>query len=360
MAPKPAERLFIDSVRGRINVANGVVDVRTGELLEHSPRFGFKYCLPYEYNPDNRSEFFFDWLSQVMCDKAELIESVLDYMAYCLYPGYDDHCFLYMIGTGKNGKSTLINVIRALVGPDNMSSVGLSQLVNNRFAPAQLDGKLVNLCEEAGGDFISAEGANRIKLLSSGGEMLVEEKGKQGYMYRNQAKLVFAANQSPKMSEHTEAIKRRLLVIPFDYRIPVPDPRVEHRLVAEAPGIFTILVDRIRENLKANGDTYKVSRGGADAAVAQKRMLQEGDSIYEWMKEEVDLTQKADDSIESHEAFARYLQWCEEAAVKNTRNRIHFSRTLHSLAQSFSGMDNRKYSGATRARSIRGMKWIKQ
>jgi P4 family phage/plasmid primase-like protien len=325
--------LFHGDIQGKVNLKNGVLDIATGTLTEHSPRYGFKYCLPYSYDPDAYSEFFMDWLEQITCQRPDLMDALLDFMGYCFLPDYSDHLFVYLVGSGANGKSTFLKVLQAMVGETNAANVSIEQLTRNRFAPAALEGKLVNIGEEASGDgtYLDSFQLNVIKTLSSGGALHVERKGENGYTLYNTAKLIFAANKPPMFKENGEAVKRRLLVIPFTYRIRNLDPTVEDRLLSEAPAIFSMLVKRIQENLQSNNGRYRVSRGGRDAYEAQRALLLQGNTAIEWAHENINSSVLLDDdlnTIEVSEAYGHYTAWCEESGIKMVQNKKNFSMAL--------------------------------
>jgi putative DNA primase/helicase len=147
------------------------------------------------------------------------MESILDMMAYCLWPRYDDHVFAIMLGTGSNGKSTLINLITHMVGVNNYSSVTLHDLTTDKYKPALLEGKLVNICAESSGEDLNSAAVSVLKALSAGDAVTYERKYAHAYQGKNTAKLFFAANSVPKFAVRDAAIKRRLLVLPFDYHI---------------------------------------------------------------------------------------------------------------------------------------------
>lgn len=309
-----AENLFEQTIKGKLNCANGVVDVVRGELLPHSPNLGFKYVLPYDFKEGEVSEFFLDWLAEMMLNRTELMDALLDMMAYCLWPSYDDHVFCYLIGVGANGKGTLIHVLQHLLGQQNYSTISLSQLGGNRFAPANLEGKLANVSEEASGTELSFEELNVIKDLSAGGEIQVERKGQHPFSLKNQAKMIFSANKTPRFKEQGVAIRRRLLVIPFEHVIENKDSRIEDRLKREIPKICSMLVKRIQDNLRINGGRFLVSRGGAAAQEAQDRVLLAGNSVVEWGKDNLDSSLSIPDTkyITCQEAYSHYTVWCEQ------------------------------------------------
>lgn len=331
--------LFEESIRGKLNCRNGIVDVTKGELLTHSNQTGFRYVLPYDYTPGEASEFFLTWLSEMMQDRVELMDAVLDMMAYCLWPTYDDHVFAYLVGEGRNGKSTLLHIMQEVLGRNNYSTISLAQLGGNRFAPANLEGKLANISEESSGSDLSFEELNVIKDLSAGGEIQVENKGQKPFVLRNRAKLIFSANKTPRFHESGRAIRSRLLVIPFDHTIEYPDANVEKRLISEVPKITSMLVRRIQENLRTNQGKFKVSRGGQPAQAAQERVLLSGNSVIEWSKDQVESSVMVPEEkyIQAQEAYARYTQWCQENNFRPVNSTVFGYTMSHSVVTVVAG-----------------------
>lgn len=335
--------LFEDRTWGRLNLANGILDICKGTLEPHTPDIGFKYVVPYAFDPNAESEYFLDWLSQITQNDVDLMDTLLDVMAYCLWPKYDDHVFVCLTGEGKNGKSTLINVMRAIMGHENCSAVGIQQLAANRFAPAQLEGKLCNLSEESSGYELSYEECNALKTLSSGGTMMVERKGVQGFEFTNRAKMIFAMNKRPTFREQGTALKRRLLVIPFPFTIDVPDPTIEEKLLAEVPGIAAMLLKRVRENVTRNGGKYRINRNLAVLEEAQKSMLQVGNSVIDWAKDHIESSAALDSElyVEVDAMYKAYREWAEESGIRNYAAKATFGRAMTDHVVTRAGLDER-------------------
>lgn len=328
ISPAEETALFDTSIKGKINTATGILDVRTGELIPHQAQYGFLSMLPHEYIPGRFSEKFFDWLEIVTLQRADLIEAILDTMAYCLWPDYTDHVFTILTGTGKNGKSTLMHILKAIVGKQNVAAISMNQLTGNRFAMADLDGKMINMSEESSGKELSFEQINQLKNLSSGGDIYIEKKGIQGYTTQAKAKLIFSVNRMPRFMEQDEALKRRLLVIPFDFKIERPDQTVEDELIAEAPAILSMLIDRIQMKLKEEG-TMRVSRGGIVGAQELRKAVLAGSSVFAFVEDCLDIVpEDSSKYVPVDELYASYLSWCAKSGISKPYNKISFGRTL--------------------------------
>jgi putative DNA primase/helicase len=322
-----AEAAFAATTRGKLNCRNGVLDITTGRIEPHSPDYGFKYMLPHDYHPDASSEFFMDWLAEICLKRDEVVEACIDMMAYCLWPTYDDHVFAVMVGEGANGKSTLLHIIQSLVGRNNYSAVSLTQLSTNKFMAAELEGKLVNIAGEASGRELGYEQINIIKALSAGDEIVIERKNQQPYMAHNTAKLFFAANKVPQFAEKDTAIRRRLLVLPFDYTIKNTDSNIEKKLLSEVPGILSMLVRHTQRKIATDG-RFSVTRNGEAIMRAQDKFLLEGNSASQWAEECMIVTNKSEHFIAIEQAFAHYQQWAVASGHKHVMTKNNFSNVL--------------------------------
>src|SRR5208337_5133071 len=99
------------------------------------------------------------------------------------------------IGDGSNGKSTLINLIKALIGLKNVSSRGLQELEMNRFAKADLYGKLANLYADLPDTALRSVGI--FKMLTGGDPITAERKFQNPFKFISGAKLIFSCNKVP-------------------------------------------------------------------------------------------------------------------------------------------------------------------
>ena len=120
-----------------------------------------------------------------------------------------------LTGTGSNGKSTYLNLIKTMLGKNNVSVLDLKKL-NDRFSTVMLFGKLANIGDDISDEFItdSAE----FKKIVTGETIDAEQKGQPKFNFEPYVKLVFSANTIPRLGRgrDTGAILRRLVIIPFN------------------------------------------------------------------------------------------------------------------------------------------------
>ena len=242
---------FTESTNGFLNLKNGVLDLKTKELLPHSKDFAFMSMLPYEYSPNTQAPTFEQFLKQVTLDRPDISDVILEFMGYVIAsPDCWAHKAALLIGGGSNGKSVLLNLIRALVSSKGYSSIGLKDLQKMEEREPLL-GKFVNISEETPTDALID--SSTVKDLISGGEIAIRERYKQAVNMRNKAKLMFACNSLPAGRDFSDGFFRRLLVIPFDFKVTeeIIDPHISYKLEKELPGILNMALaayDRLWAN----------------------------------------------------------------------------------------------------------------
>ncbi|BFL78690.1 hypothetical protein SKB0068_14620 [Staphylococcus hominis subsp. novobiosepticus] len=195
-----------------ITVANGIYDLYTETIQPFTPEIIVKNKIPVPFIQDSYYEIADKTFNKLAVNDNELRHLFEEILGYALFRRNEYGKFFILTGGGSNGKSSFLKILRALVGEINTSSVALKDL-NGRFKTAELFGKLVNLGDDIGKGFIkdSAE----LKNLSTGETLVVERKGKDPFDLRNYSKLIFSANEVPRIDDKTDGLNRRLMIVPF-------------------------------------------------------------------------------------------------------------------------------------------------
>jgi putative DNA primase/helicase len=207
-----SDRNKFDSDPHWLHCANGWVNVHTGEFKEHSPEMPSLHKIPVPYKAGAVCPEICRFLESTL--DPESMAAVLRMIAYCLLRSSKYEKAFMLVGEGANGKSTLINVIKALLGSENCSSVSLQEIASNRFAAAELQGKMVNLHPDLKADKVKDGGY--FKALVSGDRIKVERKYSQPFNLENTAKTIFSANEIPETDDDSYSYFRRWVIIPFN------------------------------------------------------------------------------------------------------------------------------------------------
>jgi len=194
-----------------INLKNGLLDIRTLELKPHTPDYLSIIQLPVEWNPRAECPRWDKFISEIV--EEEDAKALQEFVGYMLWRDCRFQKALMLTGSGSNGKTTFLNIIIKMLGEHNCAFRSLQELTTNRFAPADLFGKLANIYDDLPPDTLINTGI--FKILVTGGEIQAEKKFKNAFKFRNFAKLVFSANKVPSTVDDTKAFFRRWIIINF-------------------------------------------------------------------------------------------------------------------------------------------------
>jgi P4 family phage/plasmid primase-like protien len=234
---------FQTTTRRKINFRNGVLDIDTMEFSPvHSPELGFRSVLPYDYNPHAACPAFDKFLEDITQNDPALQAILMEYLGYALS---NDECWaeqcLVMEGEGSNGKSTFIDIVRAIAGDGNFTSISIEDLSND-YKVQTLDGKLFNIFEEV--PTKNLVDSHKFKNFVTGGMVQVRQIYKKPYEMRCRAKIMFSCNALPHTKDHSDAYFRRLLIVPFraTFTDGNKDPFMRGKLLQELSGIFNKVI----------------------------------------------------------------------------------------------------------------------
>lgn len=226
-----------------IAFSNGLYDLRDGSFKGFTPGVAITNKIPWPYNPAAYSELLDHTLDRLACDDPE-VRALLEEMAgYCLYRRNELGKAFILIGDKSNGKSTFLHVVKHMLGDANIASLDLKAL-GDRFKTAELFGKLANIGDDIGDEFIA--NASVFRKLVTGERVNVERKGQDPFEFNNYSKFLFSANVIPRMKDKTGAVQRRLVIVPFDAKFTPDDPDfrpfIKDELCEQEPMEYLILL----------------------------------------------------------------------------------------------------------------------
>lgn len=207
-----------DEYPSRLAFSNGVLELDTGEFLEHSPENYITWGINFDYIPSAEPGPITDWLYRTQYNDDARVQVLRAWLRACLVgKGHELQRFLELIGPGGRGKSTFANLCCALVGLGNYASTTLNQLEQSRFEVASIKGKrltLINDSERYGGS------AQIFKALTGGDNLRYEEKMKnigEPFVYTGMVMVV--ANEPIQTTDNTSGLGRRRLTVEFNRRL---------------------------------------------------------------------------------------------------------------------------------------------
>lgn len=208
-------RIDIDRINqheGLVNVANGMLDVRNNQLLPHDPKYLSTVQLPLIFDPNADTTAIDKFIAEIL--PADAIALFWQYVGSAfLTARYTPKAFIALVGPADSGKSQVLSLlINFFGGRQNVATLSLQTLADNKFATAELFGKIANIFSDL--DESEAQNIGQIKTLTGGDKISGEEKFKGFFMFKNTARLFFSANDYPAVRNPDDAYFIRAHILP--------------------------------------------------------------------------------------------------------------------------------------------------
>jgi putative DNA primase/helicase len=235
-----------------LNVANGTLDLESGQLREHRREDLMTKLIPYPYNPDATCPDWEQFLDVVFAGDRDLIRYVQKAIGYTLTGSIGEQCFFLLYGQGKNGKSTLLDTVRTLLGDYGVTAPPSTFLQKESGAAsndiARLVGeRMITAVEPTQGAKLNE---SVLKQLTGDGKTSARFLYGEYFEFTPTGKIWIGANDKPRVRGTDLGIWRRVHLIPFEVQIP-PERRIKdfHRklLAQEGAGILTWAVEGCRK-----------------------------------------------------------------------------------------------------------------
>lgn len=242
---------------------NGILDVVTGKMQPFSPDLVVTNHIPWDYVPDAYNELTDSTLNKLACNDAPIRALLEECIGYCFYRRNELGKAFILTGDKSNGKSTFLDMVKAVLGEENVSALDLKEL-GDRFSTSMMFGKLANIGDDIGDDFLQGSQVSTFKKVVTGNRIKAERKGQDPFEFNPYVKLLFSANDIPRMKDKTGAVLRRLVIIPFNARFskylpdgtvdPEYNPYIKYELVEQSSIEYLIRVgiDGLRRIIENN------------------------------------------------------------------------------------------------------------
>jgi len=234
-----------------INLENGILDLKTGELKPHSSDYMFFNKVPVKYDPKADCPRIKKFLSEIVGSPSD-VKVLEEIFGFCLYREYFISKAVMLVGEGENGKSTFLNLLKRFLGRKNVCSHDLHDFTTNRFSTADLRGKLANIYADVSNKTLRDTG--KFKILTGGDPITAEHKYGRPFTFVNYAKLIFSANRVPETYDDSDAFFRRWLIIVFPNRFTEDkrDPFILNKLTTpqELSGLLNLALEGLKRLLK--------------------------------------------------------------------------------------------------------------
>lgn len=334
----PVKVAELDHDHWLLNVSNGTIDLRTGKLRKHKQDDLITKMADVVFEPSAQCPQFLAFLDRVMDGDQSLITFLQRAIGYSLTGSTSERMILILYGEGKNGKSTLLEVIRSMLG-DYALRTPTETLLQKRDQGIPND-----VARLRGSRFVSASEAEegqrlaeaKIKDMTGGDTISARFMRSEYFDFKPTFKIWLSTNHKPVIRGTDRAIWDRIRLVPFLVRIPPEeqDKHLHEKLMTEAPGI---LAWAVRGCLAWQTDGLTEPEGVTNAT--------------EGYRDEMDVTGGfindlcvvgPSESATAYELYSAYHKWCE-ASGEFWVSKTEFGKRLNER-----GFDSVRGSGKKR------------
>lgn len=304
----------LDADPWMLNVQNGTLDLRTGELQPHRIESLITRVAPVAYDPAATSPRFLAFLRRVLAGDEELLCYLQRAVGYMLTGLTVEQVLFVLYGLGANGKSVFVTLLAEMLG-DYATTADFSSFLERRGESIRND-----LARLAGARFVAASESTEgrqlaegmVKQLTGGDRIVARFLRAEHFEFRPQFKLALVTNHKPRIRGTDEGIWRRIRLVPFTVTIPEEerDPELAEKLREELPGILRWAVDGCL--------AWQRERLGTPARVreATEQYREEEDPLADFFDSVCVIESGA--SVNATELFNAYEGWAGKDHMKQT------------------------------------------
>lgn len=310
---------------------NCVLNMYTEKVMDFSPDIHVISQLGYNYEPSSKPVLWLKFLHEVLPDDDSilLLQEFLGSIFIDRRKGKIE-TMLFLLGSGANGKSVVFNTVIGVLGTQNVSNYEITELTNSADRGKNLidiNGKLLNYCSE-----VSARGfsSSNFKALVSGEPQQARPIYGMPTKVENIPIMMANANTMPTYKDMSDGVYRRIIILPFDKKIPEEkqDKELSSKMRAEYPAIMNWILDGRRRIVK---NEYRFTISGA-VRRAMDEYRGDNNSVYQFL----DVNGYAPNGdgeplrMTANELYEEYAKYCTISGLI-TENITNFGRTMANI-----------------------------
>ena len=303
---------------------NGIYDLSTDEMIPYTPDIILTNRIEHNYNKDAYNDLTDKTLNKLSVNDKQIRSLLEECIGYTFLRRNELGKAFILTGDKSNGKSTFLDLIAHILGDKNISALDLREL-GDRFSTSMLFGKLANIGDDIGDEFMQGSAVSIFKKIVTGNRIKAEQKGKDPFEFNPYIKLLFSANDMPRMRDKTGAVLRRLVMIPFNATFSKNDedydPFIKYKLIKEDSIEYLIKlgVDGLKRVLENNEFTR------SDKVIdTLKEYEEENNPILGFISEETE-SNIVNQSVQ--DVYLRYSLFCSQNQLQ-ALSKIAFSKQI--------------------------------
>jgi len=293
-----------------INLKNGTMNLNTGKLQGFNPADYLTYKLDITYDNQAKCPNFEKFLSEIL--PAEKYSFILRVIAYALTGTGKEQLFFILHGRGKNGKSTLLDIIDFIFG---------SLLVNiqPQSLNSKLDGQIRNdLAGLAGKNFMVTSETNAgsildaplLKQITGHDKITARFLYKEFFSFTPRCVPFIVTNHLPIIDGSDYAMERRICLLSFDTVIAQADLGLIHKLKSESSGIFNLIIIALKEYQKGGLQIPQCVLQRTKAFIERSNLMKG------FFSDELEISLDEKDYLTAEHLYRMYVTWAEKNGYK--------------------------------------------
>lgn len=296
-----------------LNLKNTRLDIRSGKCLAFTPDAIEFDRIPVVYDSSAYCADLDKMLNRVFLGDREVINLFEEMLGSVLLKHNRYQKAFLFYGSGSNGKSTILDLIRTFLGARNYSTLALED-VTARFNKALLENKLANIGDDI--DNVAIKDTGTLKKIISGNAINVEHKGEGGFTIEPYATHIYSCNAIPRSFDKSEGFYRRWCLIPFNARFSSSDEDYDPMIadkITEPNALSYLLNIGIRgaQRLMKNGH-FSEPQSVKNALEAYKT---DNSTVLSWI-EDKELNEDYFLERPRDAVYSDFTDWCKISGIK--------------------------------------------
>ncbi len=319
------DKFFQTNYLDEVPVENGILNIFTRELKPFDPKKIFFNKLPIKYNLKDSCPNILKFLSDVLKHQED-IPVMLEIIGFSLLKEYRFEKAFMFVGSGRNGKSKTLELIKRMIGIQNCCSVPLSMITADSTSVIEMFGKMVNLAGDLSNDSLKKTGM--FKQTVGRDVIAAKRKYLRDLIFVNYAKHIFATNELPKVYDLSDGFWTKWLLLEFPYKfIPqkeydslseedkigkkILDPNIIEKITSpkEMAGLLNIALDSLKILLEKEDFSY--SKGTAEI---KELWVRQSDSFTAFCMDKI--VEDYNDKITKKEIRKEFYKYCKSNKLK--------------------------------------------
>lgn len=305
------DQAILDSDPFLLGVANGVVDLQTLQLRIGRPEDLITHYTKAAFDPEATCPRWEQFIFEIALGREDYVSFIQEFCGYSISGLISEHSFNILLGNGHNGKSTLIEVLTALMGDYSVGLPGNAFLASNTAAVrndlARLPGKRFVSAAEVDTGAKLAE--SNVKRLTGGDTFTTRFLYKENFDFKPQCKFVLSVNTHPTITGADNGIYRRLVVFPFDADFSDGDDKtLPEKLQQELSGILNWCLAGFKRFHERGHLEYPDCV--KEAGIAYRELMDITQAFLDDRCERVET-----ENTPMKQLYEQFAQWCDLACI---------------------------------------------